>query len=120
MIGKIKRRPMRDTRASIVSDNREVIETERPHHLNLIAGHRSLGIGVMSRIARRLVAVTITPQVRANDCKAFGKPRRNSMPTDVRLRIAVQQQHSGSTSAVNNVYRRLLGLDPLLREPIKH
>ena len=35
---------MRDTTAAVVPDHCELLEAKRPHHLDLIARHRSLGI----------------------------------------------------------------------------
>jgi hypothetical protein len=72
------------------------------------------------RIAWRLSTVAITTKVGTDDGKALGKYRRNPMPADMRLRVAMQQQDGRTATTSNEVDGRVLSCDVLTSETIKH
>jgi hypothetical protein len=112
----VEAQPMHDARAAVVSHHGEAIEAERGHRLDLVLRHRALG--VVARI--RLLAVAVAAQVRRDDRAAFGEPGRHLVPHDMRLRIAVQQQHRRAFAADAQMDPRPARRDVARLEPFEH
>ena len=60
---------------------------------------------------RRLAAVTVTAEVHHDDGESLGKLRRDLVPLDVRLRIAVDEQQGRTAAAAQRVDRSAGGLN---------
>ena len=90
------------------------------HDLQLILGHRSLRIHGVISSARGLVAVAVTPEIRADDGEALGEDRCHAVPHRVRLRVAVQEEQGHSPATMGNVDPDAVHLDPLTGEPRQH
>jgi hypothetical protein len=51
----------------------------------------------------RFSTVTVSPKIGHDDIKVLSEPRRDLVPSDVRLRPAVEEQHRTAFAAVNKV-----------------
>ena len=102
---------MRHAPAAIVSDDREPVEAEMLHHLDLIEGHRSLRVVGVSLAVRRLAAVAVPAQVGRDHRVALRELRRDDAPRDVGLGCTMQQQQRRPGSADHTMNRRARGLD---------
>ena len=92
----IPRKPMADTGTTVVPDHGKSINSERGHDFRLVPRHLPLGIWSMRGIRLRLTAVSVTAQIRRYDSEFFGQDRRDLVPDDMGLRIAVQQEKAGA------------------------
>jgi hypothetical protein len=71
-------------------------------------------------VARRFSAVAKPAKVRTDDCESLGQYRRDAVPADMSLRVAVQEQDRKTAATVNEVDGSFLSLDLLTSETIKH
>ena len=101
-------------------DDGEPLEPQRAHHLDLIHGHRALGVLDVVVAARRLSAVPIAPQVGADDREVLGEVRRDSVPHGMRLWVAVKQEHRRPRASAHDVYPDPIRVDPLASEARQH
>jgi hypothetical protein len=119
-LGVIERQPVRDAAAPVVARHREALVTELPHDGHLVARHRTLAVHLVPRVAGRLAAVTVAPQIGNDDGEAFGQARRDAMPHGVCLRVAVQKQHGRAAAAGEDVDRDAVAVQPVTREAGEH
>ena len=63
----IESQAMRHPAAAVVADDRELVEAEVLHHLDLIERHRALRVVAEVRRVRHLAAVAVAAQVGCND-----------------------------------------------------
>ena len=84
---------MRDASTTVVTDDGEAVVAERAHDRDLVGRHAAFRIGCVMLPAVWLRAVAMTAQVRCDHAEALGKARRDLAPGNMRLRVAVQQQH---------------------------
>ena len=91
-LGVVEGHAVGDPRAPVVADHGEALEAEGGHDLDLVLGHGALGIGRVVVAARRLGAVAVAAQVGQHHGEALGQARRNLVPHDVGLGVAVEQQ----------------------------
>jgi hypothetical protein len=61
--------------------------------------------------AGRLRAVSVAAQVGGDDGEALGEPRRDLVPHEVRLRVAVKEQQRRAGAAADEVDLRLARRD---------
>ena len=85
-----------DAGAPVVTRHGKALKAELAHHQDLVVGHRALGVGIVSRTARRLAAVAEAAQVGEDDHVVLGQDGGHVVPHDVGLRVAVQQQDGGA------------------------
>jgi hypothetical protein len=97
-VGMLDRQPPRDPRPAIVPRHSEALEAERPHHVDLILGHRTLRVVRVIVAVRRLAAVAVTAQIGHYDRELPRQPARDLVPLGVRLRIPVDQQQRWPTA----------------------
>src|SRR5579871_3537851 len=116
----VERHAMSDASAAIMTDHRELFEAEMLHHFDLILGHGALRVAGVILTIRRLAAIAIAAQIRGDHREVFRERGRDLMPDHVRLRIAVQQQQSGSAAARNGVDLRAAGFDFRSFKAFKH
>ena len=88
----LHREAPRHPRAAVVADDRKALEAERAHHLDLILRHRALRVVRVVLAVRRLAAVAVAAQIGHHHGKALGEARRNLVPLDMRLRVAVDEE----------------------------
>ena len=119
-LGMVERHAVRATATTVVPHDEEPVVAELAHHLDLVACHRSLRIGRVVGIGRRLAAVSVAAQVRGHDGKLLREARSELVPHDVRLGDAVQQQGWRAIAAVPHPDQRLAGVDHRLLEPLEH
>ena len=110
-----------DAHAPVVPDKVEGVETERLHDLHLVVCGGALAIGrVVAGDGGRLVAVAIAPQVGTDDAVALRQARRDLVPFDMALRIAVQHQDGRPLAAMRDMDLARPGVDPRPLEPLEH
>src|SRR5262245_51409710 len=88
----VERHAERRARAAVVAGDKELLETELAHHVHLVLRHAAERVIGVVRLAARLGAVAVAPQVRGDDGEAAGEARRDALPGEVGERIAVQEQ----------------------------
>ncbi len=72
-------------------DDREAMEAQRRHDLDLIRRHGAFRIFRVTFGSRRRGTVAIAPQIGRNNSKAFRQRRRDLVPHDMGLGISMQQ-----------------------------
>src|SRR5262249_57094456 len=90
------------------------------HHLDLIPCHHAFRISEVFRVARRFSAVAKPAEVRTDDRESLCQYRRDAVPANKGLRVAVQKQDGKTAPTANEVDGSFLSLDLLTSEPIKH
>ncbi len=114
----IERHAVGDPRPAVVPHHGEASEAQAPHHLHLVEGHGPLGVGAVVPTAGRLRGVAVAAQVRRDDRVAgLAEARRDLVPGDVRLGVAVEQQHRRSGAGDGDPDPRAARLHVLLDEP---
>jgi hypothetical protein len=88
----VQRQPVPDPRPAIVAREAESLETERAHDEQLISRRRPLGVLGVAGARSRLGAVAVTAEVGEHDGVLARQDRRDVMPDQVGLRVAVQQE----------------------------
>ncbi len=88
----IERKAIADPRATIMTDNAEPREAEMPHDGELVVRHGPLCMVQMLGVALRSTAVAIATQIRRHHGVMPRQHRRDAVPGQMGLRIAVQQQ----------------------------
>ena len=88
----VKGQAMRDARAAIMAHQGKAVVPERPHDLDLIAGHNPLGIGQVVAAALPLAAIAIVPEVGGDHREPLGQARRDLAPSHVGVWMAVKQE----------------------------
>jgi hypothetical protein len=68
----------------------------------------------------RFTAVAKPAKVRTDDCESLGQYRRDVMPADMSLRVAVQEQDGKTAATANKVDGGSLSLCLLTNELVKH
>jgi hypothetical protein len=115
-VGVVERHSVGHAPTAVVADDREAVMTEGGHRLDLVDRHGPLAVrGVVVRrrgTERRAVA----RQVGGDDRMPLGEQRRDGVPHQMRLRIAVQQQHRWPAASDLRVQRptrgrQLVGLE---------
>ena len=119
-VAMVERHPMPDPAAAIVPGDVKPPKPQSFHHLHLILCHGALGVGEVRRVGGGLAAVTVTAQVAGDDGETLRQPRRDPVPHDVRLRIAVQQQQRRPRAADHGVNGGRAGVDILAVEALEH
>ncbi len=112
--------PVADAPAAVVAAQGEALEAELAHHLDLVLGHRPLGVRAMTFVRLRLGGVTVPAQVGGDYREVFGEARGDQVPHGERLGAAVQQQHRRALAPTNGVDARPFRLDPDPLEALKH
>ena len=87
-------------RAAVVAGEKEALITERRHDLEHVAAHGAEAEVDILRAGLGQRAVAVAAQVRQDDVIVLRKLRRDLVPADVILRIAVQQQQRRAGAAV--------------------
>ena len=82
-----------DPRATIMTNQIELLESQQAHQLDLIASHRPEAVGSVVPASRRLRAITITAKIRCDDRVTLRQRRRDVVPHRVRLTPSMQQKH---------------------------
>ena len=108
-----------DPPTTVVTDQAETAKTKMLHHGELIAGHGSLGIGRGIDLLRT-PALPIAPQVCRHNCVVLRQHRREAMPGDMRLRIAVQEQQWRPAPTDKRHGACVFGIDIVPLEPLEH
>ena len=98
-IGIVERQPVAHASAAVVAHDREPAVFELFHQLDHRSGHRALRIRRVIGCGLRCVALPIARQVGNDERVLDGERRRDAVPHDMRLRIAVQEQHGRAASA---------------------
>ena len=101
----------RDARAAIVADDGKAIVAERVHHVDVVLRHGALRVVRVIVAVRRFAAVAVAAQVRQDDREALRQARRDLVPLDVGLRIAVDHQERRTGPADECMNRRARRLD---------
>ena len=78
--------------AAVLADDRETLEAEVLHDVDLVLRQRALRIIRVVGQARRLAAVAVAAQIRRDDREFLGEARRDVAPRVERERCTVQQQ----------------------------
>jgi hypothetical protein len=99
----VERQAVCDSRSAVVPHDREPIETEMLHDLNLVQRHGALGVIGMVRSTLGLAAVAISSQVGRNDGVFPGEVGCNPVPDGVTLRGAMQEQKRWTPAACNDI-----------------
>ena len=120
LAGMVEGHPMTDPAAAIVTGDRERLEAERRHHLDLVAGGGSFRVRRVVGVRGRFAAVAIAPEIGGDHGEPLGEPGCDLVPDDVGLGIAVQQQQRRTGAAVNGVDRRPAGVDVDRGESLEH
>jgi hypothetical protein len=94
----VQRHPVADPGATVVPHHGELVESEFAHHQHLVPRHRALRVRLMIVAARGLAAVAVAAKVGEDYGVMFGEYRRDVMPHDVGLRVAVQQQYRAAVA----------------------
>jgi hypothetical protein len=112
-LGLIERHAKGGACAAVVAGDEEFIEAERPHHVDLILRHAPERVVRMIRLAARLRAVAVAPQIGRNDGEIARQARRNALPGEMGERVAVKQQErrTFAAAAPDDRYFRVRGLD---------
>src|SRR5471030_2218857 len=110
-IGMLHGEAPRHARAAVVAGDGEAVVPECVHHLDLIERYGALRVVRVILAFRRLAAVAVSAEVHQHHCVPFGKLRRDPVPLDVRLRVAVNEQQRRTVAAAQRVDRRAGGLD---------
>jgi len=77
--------------APVVGDQKERIEPQLFHDLNLVLGHGALGVVQMFRVALRFAAIAVTPEVRRDHGEVPCQKGGYFVPHGVGLRVSVKQ-----------------------------
>ena len=88
----VERHAERRARAAVVAGDEELLETELAHYVYLVLRHAAERVIGVVRLAARLGAVAVAPQVRGNHGETAREARRDALPGEVSERIAVQEQ----------------------------
>ena len=116
LVGMVAQQAMGDPRAAVMPGDRELVEAERRHHLDLVERQRPFRIIREIGAGRRFRAVAVAAQIGDDDGEVLGQARRHLAPHHMGLRVAVQQQQRRAAAAGHEVDRRARGLDPALGE----
>src|SRR5262249_50684420 len=116
----VQGQPVGAARPAVVRGDPEPVETEAPHHLELVVGDRAHAVGLVVGRARRLAAFAVPPQIAGDHRVVLGELRRHPVPHEMRLRNAVQQQHRRAAAAAYAVDPRTGRLNVELFEPVEH
>ena len=81
VVGVIERHPVGDAAAAILADDREPVEAEVLHDVDLVLRHRALRIVRMIGQALRLAAVAVAAQVAGDDGEVLGELRARRRAT---------------------------------------
>ena len=90
--GMIERQPIADAAAAVMAGEAKAHVSQRLHHLDHGCCHRALGVGRVLGIGGRGVGPAVAGQIRNDQAEALRQGRRNPVPHDIGLRIAMQQQ----------------------------
>lgn len=102
-IGMVEGHAVPNASAAIVSDDRELVESEVPHHFHLILRGGAFGMAGMIFAVRRFAAVAIAAKIGGDHRELLGQPRRDLVPLDVRLRKTVEQQNRRTAAGGHSV-----------------
>ena len=119
-LGMIQRQAIGDAPAAVMPGDGEALEAELAHEGDLVARHGPLGIGLVIGRRRRLGAVAIAAQIRRDHGEVPRQPGRDSVPHDMGLGMAVQQQQRRAGPAMAQPDVDLAGLDGGEGEAFEH
>ena len=119
-LGVVEAQPVGDPGAAVVADDREALEAELAHEPDLVGGHRPLGVRRV--VGRRGGAgrVAVPTQVGEDHRVPVGEPRRDAVPHDVGLRVAVQQQDRRAVTTHLGVDARPVDVDVMVFPVLEH
>jgi hypothetical protein len=119
-VGMVEGEAVANPAAAVVPGEPEALEAERRHRPDHVGRARALAVGGVLRVRGRLAAVAVAAEVRADHGVAPGQRRRDAMPHDVGLRVAVQEQERRPGAADPHVDRGLAGRDVAPLEAFEH
>ena len=114
----VERETIGDAGAAIVPDETEADVAKLLHHRDGVLGHQPLRVERALFAARR-AGPAIAAQIHEDDGKALRELRRNPVPFDMGLRIAVQQQQRRSLAMRAHEKAAGGGRDPMRGEARK-
>ena len=112
----IKRQAIGNASAAIVAGDEELPMAEDLHDRQAVRRHGSFAIGGMFRVTCRRGTRAIAAQISQHEREVCGRLRRNFVPADMRLRIAVQQHERGTSPASTHENLGAFRLDAVLGE----
>jgi len=91
-LGVIETKPVRDTRAAIMSRDQEALVAVVTHHINLVLRHGAKRIVLVPFSVLRFTGIAVTAEIGHVDREVLRQLRRYFVPCDMRFRVTVQQQ----------------------------
>jgi hypothetical protein len=116
----IEREAVGDAPAAVVPDDREPLVPELAHERHALGGHRALRVVRAVGSGRRRVARAVALEVGHDDGEALRPLGCEVPPDEVRLRVAVQEQHGGPPARRVHAEHHTRGGDARRREAADH
>src|SRR5690242_101732 len=107
----VESQPMGNPSTTIMSNHGELAEPELRHHVDLVLSHHSLRVRDVVFTFGRLAAISVPAKIRNDESEIVGKLRRNLVPHDMSLGIAVEQQQWRPLASYHHVDRYVLEID---------
>src|SRR6185369_17351030 len=116
----IQRQAIGDAPAAVMPRDGEALEAEMAHEGDLVPRHGPFGIWLVVRRRRRLAAAAIAAQIRRDHGEIPRQPRRDLVPHDMGLGMAMEQQQRRPGAAMTQADLDLAGLDGGEGEAFEH
>ena len=116
----IEGEPIGHPRAAVVPDDVEAIVPQGGHDLDHVQRHRALGVREMLFVRVGLAARAVAAKIGRDNREALSDSRRDFVPDDVSLRIAVNHQQWRPAATGHDRYLSPGGLDGFGIEAFEH
>ena len=119
-VGVVEAEPVGHARAAVVADEREGVEAERAHQADLVGGHGALGVRRVVAPGGRPRRVAVATEVGGHDRVVLRERRRDEVPHDMGLGIAVQQQDGRAGTTYGSVDAGPVDVEVVVLEALEH